>query len=396
LTSLWQGRDDPQAKRKRLEDLLEALAVVKWGYCGPLEERSLCDAFNVNSQFGFGWEDEADDADTANAGGGGGGHGGDKEGPQTYLALDNETPLAISEKLGLDLPTLLEFNVPIYGEGLKKRSKLKAGTVIYLEKHDEEPPPPPPPQQEDDKTAAVDSMQAAASSAQGLGQTGAIEPWGGGGGVGIKMEPEVKYEQKDGPASVASAAAAAGLRPHAGPSLALPPPPPAPAPAADSGEAATTSAQEAAAAHWFKKADGSWVQQGMYDALLPNGYGGSLLSSLELTQPPTAATLLDVMFDCLVYLCRGGDRGAGAGGAGRPARGGGAAAVGLGGGCRGEPGRPGGRGGGGGGGGGQARGGSELDLEVRQLQLRREQRHGHALRDLHGAEGQRRRGRPVG
>ena len=109
--SPWQGRDDPQAKRKRLEELLEALAVVKWGYCGALEERSLCDAFNVDSQFGFGWEDEADDADTANAAATGG--GGDKEGPQTYLALDNETPLAISEKLGLDLPALLEFNVPL-------------------------------------------------------------------------------------------------------------------------------------------------------------------------------------------------------------------------------------------------------------------------------------------
>ena len=48
-------------KRDRIEELLESLAVVKWGYCGPLESRSLCDAFDVTSTFGFEWEAEADD-----------------------------------------------------------------------------------------------------------------------------------------------------------------------------------------------------------------------------------------------------------------------------------------------------------------------------------------------
>merc|ERR1719331_3291713 len=43
-------------KRDRIEELLESLAVVKWGYCGPLESRSLCDAFDVTGTFGFEWD----------------------------------------------------------------------------------------------------------------------------------------------------------------------------------------------------------------------------------------------------------------------------------------------------------------------------------------------------
>ena len=35
------------------------------GYCGPLESRSLCDAFDVTSTFGFEWEAEADDKTSA-------------------------------------------------------------------------------------------------------------------------------------------------------------------------------------------------------------------------------------------------------------------------------------------------------------------------------------------
>ena len=44
-------------KKQRIHDLLESLAVVKWGYCGPLEQMSLCDAFGVTSTFGFDYDE---------------------------------------------------------------------------------------------------------------------------------------------------------------------------------------------------------------------------------------------------------------------------------------------------------------------------------------------------
>lgn len=47
-------------KKQKIHDLLENLAVVKWGYCGPLEQISLCDAFGVTSTFGFDYEQEKD------------------------------------------------------------------------------------------------------------------------------------------------------------------------------------------------------------------------------------------------------------------------------------------------------------------------------------------------
>ena len=45
-------------KKQKIHDILESLAVVKWGYCGPLEQMSLCDAFGVTSTFGFDYEQE--------------------------------------------------------------------------------------------------------------------------------------------------------------------------------------------------------------------------------------------------------------------------------------------------------------------------------------------------
>jgi hypothetical protein len=48
-------------KRRRIHELLESLAVVKWGYCGPLEKMSLCDAFGVMSTFGFDYEEQEED-----------------------------------------------------------------------------------------------------------------------------------------------------------------------------------------------------------------------------------------------------------------------------------------------------------------------------------------------
>jgi hypothetical protein len=45
-------------KKQKIHDMLESLAVVKWGYCGPLEQISLCDAFGVTSTFGFDYEQE--------------------------------------------------------------------------------------------------------------------------------------------------------------------------------------------------------------------------------------------------------------------------------------------------------------------------------------------------
>lgn len=44
-------------KKQKIHDLLESLAVVKWGYCGPLEQMSLCDAFGVTSTFGFDYDE---------------------------------------------------------------------------------------------------------------------------------------------------------------------------------------------------------------------------------------------------------------------------------------------------------------------------------------------------
>lgn len=82
-----------------------------------------------------------DENDSSKTGDGDDDEGGEKEAPaaepQTYVALDNETPLAIAEKVGMTLKKLLDFNVPIYGKGLRQKSKLKAGTIIYLEKYEE-------------------------------------------------------------------------------------------------------------------------------------------------------------------------------------------------------------------------------------------------------------------
>jgi hypothetical protein len=47
-------------KRKRVEELLESLAVVKWGYSGPLEERSLCDAFGRRTEVEHETNDDAE------------------------------------------------------------------------------------------------------------------------------------------------------------------------------------------------------------------------------------------------------------------------------------------------------------------------------------------------
>ena len=48
-----------------------------------------------------------------------------------YLALDNETPAAIAQKLDADLRTLLQLNAPRY-KGLRATSRLIEGTVLEL------------------------------------------------------------------------------------------------------------------------------------------------------------------------------------------------------------------------------------------------------------------------
>eukprot|EP01050_Picozoa_sp_SAG11_P007644 SAG11_NODE_645_length_7983_cov_5.727596_1_plen_913_part_00 len=51
--------------------------------------------------------------------------------PRTYMALDDETPLLISEKLGIPVKRIVDINKKVY-KGLRNKSKLKENTKILL------------------------------------------------------------------------------------------------------------------------------------------------------------------------------------------------------------------------------------------------------------------------